>query len=67
MLKTRHGAIIGTTPLVVSIQRASEELDCSIDTIKRLIAAGKLRKVQVSARKVAVTYSSILELVGEAA
>ena len=38
--------------------------DISEDTLDRLIAAGKLEKIQVGPRKVAITWRSILQLVG---
>ena len=54
-----------TDPLAVSKKRARVELgDISEDTLDRLIAAGKLEKIQVGPRKVAITWRSILQLVG---
>jgi hypothetical protein len=50
-------------PLTVSKRRASEELDCSVDTIDRLIETGRLRKVQVGPRKVSVIWRSIIDLI----
>ena len=53
-------------PLTVSRQRAAVELgDCSLDTVDRLVLAGKLEKAQVGRRKVAIKYQSILKLIGE--
>jgi orotate phosphoribosyltransferase-like protein len=49
--------------LTASIQRTANELDCSTDTVERLIADGRLRKVQIATRKVAVSWESILDLI----
>ena len=55
-----------SAPLTVSRQRAAVELgDCSLDTVDRLVATGKLEKAQVGPRKVAIKYKSILKLIGE--
>jgi hypothetical protein len=57
-----------TDPLTVSRKRAAVELgDISEDTLDRLIAAGKLEKIQVGPRKVAIKWASILKLIGEVA
>lgn len=57
-----------TEPLTVSRKRAAEELgNCSTDTVDRLVDAGKLEKVQVGPRKVAIKYQSLLKLIGEVA
>jgi len=54
-------------PVVVSPQRACEALDISRWTLRRLIQNGKLTQVQISERRVGITWKSIKELVGEAA
>jgi orotate phosphoribosyltransferase-like protein len=47
--------------VVVSKKRAAAALDVSVDTIDRLVARGELESVQVSDRRVGVTWRSILK------
>jgi excisionase family DNA binding protein len=53
--------------LAVSRNEAAVQLGCSLRHIDYLIAQGKLKRVQIGVRKVAVTWPSLLKLVGEAA
>ena len=53
-------------PLVVSLKRAAQVLDVSEDTVERLVERGDLRRVQLSARRVGITWHSLQKLIGEA-
>ena len=48
--------------LVVSKKGAAKALDCSVDTVDRLVARGDLERVQLSPRRVGVTWRSMLKL-----
>jgi predicted site-specific integrase-resolvase len=52
-------------PLAVSPRKAPKTLDVSEDTIERLVQAGKLKCVRISARRNGITWKSLRELVGE--
>lgn len=53
--------------LVVSKKTAAAAIDVSLDVIKDLVARGELDQVQVSPRRVGITWASLLRLVGRGA
>lgn len=50
-------------PVLVSVRRAAELLDVSVDTVRRLIAAGDLDAVRLGYRTLRVPVSSLSQLV----
>jgi hypothetical protein len=52
-----------TPPFAVSRVTAAKLYgECSLDTIDRLVASGVLEKVQISPRRVAITWRSLAKL-----
>jgi hypothetical protein len=49
-------------PFAVSKNTAAKLFEVSLDTIERMVARGDLEKIQVSTRKVAITWRSLQKL-----
>jgi hypothetical protein len=52
--------------LAVSRAEAARMLCCSVQHIDDLINRGKLKKISIGVRRVAITWSSLTKFVGEA-
>ena len=52
--------------LAVSRAEAAHALCCSVQHIDDLVAAGKLKKIAIGARRVAITWPSLVKFVDEA-
>jgi excisionase family DNA binding protein len=48
-------------PPTVTIAEAARQLKCSIPTVKRMVKAGNLTKVKLTARRVGITQASLDE------
>ena len=53
--------------LVVTRAEAARQLDSSVQHIDDLVNAGKLKKIALGTRRVAITYPSLVKFVEEAA
>lgn len=51
-----------TSQRSISLQRAAEELDMSVKTVRRYIAAGRLKAYRVGPRVIRVDAASLEEL-----
>lgn len=50
---------IAALPPLVTIERAAELLDCSRDTVRRMISRGEIQAVRVGSRMVRVVTESL--------
>jgi hypothetical protein len=55
------------SPLAVTRKKAAESIGCSVDHIDHLVSRGRLIRIRIGERRVAIVWSSIQKLVAEAA
>lgn len=50
---------------IISLREAARRLDVSISTLKRMIAAGTIRKVRITERRVGVVEGDLDDLIAD--